>query len=224
MVPIVGFAGCGLGYPLNFRIDADNARTRIMAQAKEAQRCAWCGNSKSELTKDHVFPRGLGGTLQLAIPSCGACKGKIDKAEIETEVIHRSPFAWYRLDQGPPPRDRSRPESGAVEARYVLVKDWMGGYNEVVPRAHRDPISLPCIEFDVTSLSARRFRATPDEVIARVRGATPEDARRLVEAVLKVVQGPPDKSGLLGEVPVELLSALLHEDLSEQAVSFAEPP
>lgn len=93
MVPIVGFAGCGLGYPFNSRIDADNARTPIMAQAKESQRCTWCGNSESELTKDPVFSRGLGGTLQLAIPSCGACKEKIDKAEIETEVIHRSPFA-----------------------------------------------------------------------------------------------------------------------------------
>ncbi len=197
-------AGCGLGYPLNSRIDADNARTRIMAQAKEAQRCVWCGNSKNELTKDHVFPRGLGGTRQLTVPSCRTCQDKIRSAE--TEVARRSIFALYRLDKGPPPSDKKQSDSGAVEAKYVLVKDWLGGYNEVVPRSHRDPIPLPCIEFDVTRLSTHRFRATSEEVISRVRGAAPEDVRRLVKAVLKVVQGPPDKSGLLGEVPVELLS------------------
>lgn len=175
-----------------------------MVQTKQPQHCVWCGKSESKLTKDHVFPRGLGGTKQLAVKACGVCQRAISQAE--GEVGHRSLYALYRIDKGPPPRHKNRPESGAVEAKYILVKDWLGGYNEVVPRSHRDPIPLPCLEFDVTSLSVPGFETTPEEVIARVRGATPEDARRIVEAVLKVVQGPPDKSGLLGEVPVELLS------------------
>jgi hypothetical protein len=175
-----------------------------MVQTKQLQHCVWCGNSKNELTKDHVFPRGLGGTRQLAVPSCRTCQDKIRSAE--TEVARRSIFALYRLDKGPPPSDKKQSDSGAVEAKYVLVKDWLGGYNEVAPRSHRDPITLPCIEFDVTSLGTHRFGATSEEGITRVRGSTPEDVKRLVEAVLKVVQGPPDKSGLLGEVPVELLS------------------
>jgi hypothetical protein len=120
------------------------------------------------------------------------CQGIISMAE--REAARRSPFALYRIDKGPPPRNNRRPDSGSVESRYALVKDWTGGYIEVVLRARRDPIPLPCIELDVATLNCRRH------------GVTPEDMDRLVQGILSVVEGPPDESGLLGDVAVELLS------------------
>ena len=91
-------------------------------------------------------------------------------------------------------RDKHRPKSGSIQARYVLVKDWMGGYNEVALRAGQLPISLPCIELDVTGFSG-----------ARVRGLKPEDVDSVVDSLLDVVKGPPDRTGLVGEITVELL-------------------
>jgi hypothetical protein len=32
--------------------------------------CAWCLEEKTGLTKDHVVPRSIGGTLEYALPSC----------------------------------------------------------------------------------------------------------------------------------------------------------
>src|ERR1043166_9246865 len=101
-------------------------------QAKESRRCAWCGEVK-EATKDHIFPRGIGGTLELSIPSCEECQGKIRLAE--TEVARRSIFALHRLENGPRPSDKRQPDSGAVETQFCLVKDnWLGGYREIVLR------------------------------------------------------------------------------------------
>jgi hypothetical protein len=182
---------------------------RIMIRDKYLQRCAWCDQSEGKMTRDRVFPRVIGGTEQLTVPSCRKCQTEISKAE--TEVGCRSIFALYRTNKGPPPRDKRKPESGAVEARYTLVKeDWIGGYREVVLRAHRDPISLPSIEIDITTLYAPRHGAASEDigerVILRRRGDTLEDVNRIVKAVLKVVEGPQDESGLLGKIPVELLS------------------
>jgi len=159
---------------------------------KRSQLCTWCREPKSQLTRDRVFPRCLGGTEDLNVPACLECQTRISL--VEEEVSRRSLFAFYRIDRGPPPRHKGKPYSGSVEAKYILVKDWMGGYNEVALRAKQNPIPLPRIELDVTSLNAR------------VHGAMPEDVNRLVEAILRIVEGPPDKSGFLGEVTVELLS------------------
>lgn len=163
----------------------------MAAKTQVSKDCVWCGNPSED--KDHVFPRCLGGTKQLVVPACRDCQTKISYAEIE--VARRSEFALYRLDKGPLPRKKKNLSSGSVEATYVLVKDnRLGGYIEVALRAKQHPITLPCIEFDVNTGNAR------------CRGTKPEDVDRLIDAVLRVVSGPPDESGLLGSVDVELLS------------------
>src|SRR5580700_8644082 len=43
--------------------------------------CAWCLEEKTGLTKDHVVPRSIGGTLEYALPSCTKCQGILSKAE-----------------------------------------------------------------------------------------------------------------------------------------------
>lgn len=163
-----------------------------MTNVGESQRCIWCGESKGALTEDHVFPRSLGGTKQLVVPACKYCQTKISK--LEKEVARRSIFALHRFDKGPHRRKKGRPESGSVEARYVLVKDWMGGYSEMAFRTGGQAITLPCIELDPVTLKCRKH------------GSVPEDIDKLVESVIDVIKGPPDESGVLGEVPVELLS------------------
>jgi hypothetical protein len=157
----------------------------------ESQRCVWCGAPRE--TDDHVFPRSLGGTKELVVPACRNCQKEISRAE--GEVARRSLFALHRIEQGPPPRDKKRADSGSVEAKYVLVKDErLGGYIEVAFRSKQHPITLPCIEIDVNTGRARK------------RGVRPEDVDALVEAILRVVVGPPDESGQLGSVDVDLLS------------------
>lgn len=91
-------------------------------------------------------------------------------------------------------RDKRRPSSGFIEARYILVKGWIGGYDEVALRTGQLPIPLPCIEVDVAGLGG-----------ARSHGLKPQDVDRLVDSLLDVVKGPPTGTGLLGEIPVELL-------------------
>ena len=43
--------------------------------------CTWCGARGPFPARDHVFPRSLGGALQLAVPSCSLCDGKIRSLE-----------------------------------------------------------------------------------------------------------------------------------------------
>src|SRR5260370_221465 len=80
-------------------------------------RCAWCGRADRTLTEDHVFPRVLGGTKELWIPSCTECQTFISRAELE--VGRSSFYSLFRLTQGPKGRDKRKPGSGLLEARYL---------------------------------------------------------------------------------------------------------
>lgn len=154
--------------------------------------CVWCRQSDRLLEDDHVFPRAIGGTKQISVPACRACQTALSKAE--GELARRSIFALHRIAGGPPVRDKKRPKSGFIETRYVLVKGWMGGYDEVALRTGQLPIPLPCIEVDMVGLGE-----------ARSHGLKSQDVDRLVESLLEVVKGPPDGTGLLGEISLELL-------------------
>ena len=158
--------------------------------------CIWCGKTTAQLvdglTKDHVFPRFLGGTRNLIVPACRGCQQIIRKAE--DEISHQSPFALHRVNKGPSPSKKKDPQSGSIHARYTLVKDSHGVYNEVVIRVKQDPIILPLIEIDLTTGQVNR------------RGPKPEEVSRLVQAIRNWVKAPPDTAGLIGELPIELLS------------------
>ena len=161
-----------------------------MVAVTQPKRCIWCGKSESSLTKDHVFPRSLGGTKELWVEACEECQTATSKAE--QEVARRSEFALYRLMNGPLPRTRAKPSSGALETQYALVANWLSKYAEVAIRVNRDPVPLPCIEVDLATLRVR------------CHGEAPEAVDKLVEAIERVVTGPSDESGLLGELPVHL--------------------
>ena len=50
-----------------------------MCHRPTAGACTWCGARGPFKARDHVFPRSLGGALQLRVPSCPDCDGKIRK-------------------------------------------------------------------------------------------------------------------------------------------------
>jgi len=155
--------------------------------------CSWCSQSDVELTSDHVFPRCIGGTLELSIPACRRCQELISQAE--RELARRSIFALHRIAGAPPPRRRNQAGRRVIEARYVLVKDaGMGGYQEVAMRVNELPVVLPSIEVDVSG-----------EGGARLRGVQPTDVAQVAEALCKALDHQPDANGLLAEFDVELL-------------------
>src|SRR6267154_6771353 len=94
--------------------------------------CIWCGARSTSLSKDHVFPRVLGGTRELGVWACSKCQNTISK--VEQEAGRRSLYSLYVLTQGPRGRDKRKPQSGAIQARYFLVKNPLGGYGEAAFR------------------------------------------------------------------------------------------
>jgi len=155
--------------------------------------CAWCLRSGVELTSDHVFPRCIGGTLELSIPACRPCQALISKAE--RELARRSMFALYRIAGAPPPRRRNQAGRRVIEAKYVLVKDaGMGGYQEVAMRVNDLPVVLPSIEVDLSG-----------EGGARLRGVQPIDVAQVAEALRKAFDHQPDPTGLVATFDVKLL-------------------
>lgn len=153
--------------------------------------CTWC--LQEATTKDHIFPRCLGGTLELAVPSCEPCQTAISVGE--GYVARTSRFALYRLNRGPAPRHKERPESGAAEPKYVSVKDPnLGGYNEVALCEGGNPLTLPSIEVDLNTAQMRR------------KGQNPEAQQKLVDALNKLLSRSPDANGVLGEIHVDLLT------------------
>src|SRR2546421_414139 len=110
--------------------------------------CTWC-NEFAPLTDDHVFPRSIGGTKHLKLPSCEKCQRTISAAE--TELSRRSIFAVYLVESGPAGRDKRRSTSGAIRSDYVLNRHPLGGYGEAVLKAGGGAQGLPYIEIDVAS-------------------------------------------------------------------------
>ena len=142
--------------------------------------CAWCGRVTEDLDRDHVFPRGIGGTLDFFLWSCRVCQKAIGRAE--TDLIKRSPASVYRFDVGPGPRKRSRPTSGLVQAKRSLRKTGPGcGYAQVGMRARHGVFEYTSIEICLSTLKAR------------TRGKGPEDVDDLIARVIALRSVPLDK-------------------------------
>src|SRR5260370_521953 len=155
-------------------------------------RCAWCGRADRTLTEDHVFPRVLGGTKELWIPSCTECQTFISRAELE--VGRSSFYSLFRLTQGPKGRDKRKPGSGLLEARNMLVKHPLGGYGEAVLRVGDEtPQALPSIEIDVA-----------DRKGIRRRGMKPQEVDDLVQVLAQIQQRTQNVESFLAQIPVRL--------------------
>src|SRR5260370_22029454 len=93
---------------------------------------------------------------------------------------------------GPRGRDKRKPGSGVIRARYLLVKSPLGGYGEAGIRAGADiPQALPHIEIDVNGQGG-----------ARRRGPSPASVKRLVVALLEILDRKPDPRGFISELEV----------------------
>lgn len=64
---------------------------------KPANRCIYCPNGKPPFTREHVIPRGLGGSIVYPKASCERCRKIIH--EIETYCM-RGPWLSHRLTLG----------------------------------------------------------------------------------------------------------------------------
>jgi hypothetical protein len=153
-------------------------------------RCAWCGGEPVHVTDDHVFPRSIGGTKELALPACKGCQTIFSKAE--HQAARCSVYGLYILDSGPRGRHRHRPTSGVIRTKYILVPHPLGGYGEAGLRAGGGiPEALPHIEIDVKRLQGR------------VRGNRRSDLDRLLNSLSTVLTHAIDQSGIIGEISVK---------------------
>src|SRR5258708_7319967 len=115
--------------------------------------CTWCDRNDVRLDKDHIFPRALGGTKELWVPSCRICQTVISK--LERQAARQSHYSLFCLTHGPAGRDKRKPSSGLIRARYVLSKHPLGGYGEVAIHAGADtPPALAHIEIDYAEWSS----------------------------------------------------------------------
>src|SRR5579863_8870477 len=87
----------------------------------EGSHCLWCGRNDVPLDEDHIFPRAIGGTKELWVPSCRRCQTVISKLEVE--AARQSNYSFFCVTHGPAGRDKRRPASGVIRARYLLVKN-----------------------------------------------------------------------------------------------------
>lgn len=168
--------------------------------------CTWCGSTMKHKSKDHVFPRGLGGQLgaDLWVYACERCRTSISKAE--DEVAHRSHLSAHRFAKGLAPRRKKRPSSGLVEPQIRLVKDpTTNRYSVFSLRAGEShPRILPALEVDLEN----------DKLF--FHGAGPEDSQRLIGNILSLLRNGPGATGLIGEITVRLLDEFL-SDIAKDA-------
>jgi hypothetical protein len=138
--------------------------------------CTWCSVGQIRLTEDHAFPRAIGGTKELVVPSCAACQQVL--STLEFELSRRSPFALCTIENGPSGRDKRKSRSGAIRAEYILVRNPLGGYSETHAWAgSRPPEQLSSIEIEPSG-----------KHLARRRGGSPEEHSRLVRASSLVLE------------------------------------
>lgn len=157
--------------------------------------CTWCGRAITQRSKDHVFPRGLGGTLDagLWVYDCERCRASISKAEYE--VVHRSHLSVYRFKEGLLPRHKERPSSGLVEPSISLVKN--PTTNRYVVFSLRTgttyPHILPALEINLAN--GNLF----------FHGSQPEDPKTLMGKINSLLQHKPDASWQIGEISLRQL-------------------
>ncbi len=158
----------------------------------EAGPCTWCGKAGPFRARDHVFTRALGGTLELAVPSCPSCDEKI--RNLEGRIARSSIFGLRRLTAGPPARKSKDPASGSFDPLYTFAPDPDGGFNDVRFRAGGlPPITLTSFQLDLQNQAAYR------------RYSIPEEYDRLSAALLRVDQATEGD-------PLEVNVRLLRDD------------
>lgn len=145
--------------------------------------CTWC-KTKVAKSKDHVFPKCLGGKLTggLSVRSCGDCQTKISRAE--QAIARHSPIALERYKRGVRPRNPSRLESGVIETEMSLVKDsTTNRYSGFVLRSGSStPQTLPALEIEVSSGHGW------------YQGDSIGDVNRMLEKLRKLFSSPPNDS------------------------------
>jgi len=162
-----------------------------MPEFKIETECFWCEEASAGLDEDHVFPRSIGGTKKLFVPSCRVCQTSISKAE--ADLSRKSAYAMYLVEAGPRGRHRrTDPASGLIEAAYTLVPHPLGGYNETALKAGagESPTALPYVEINVAdgSFACRR------------RASEPAEMDKLVSAFEQLRAGKPNQNGLVREL------------------------
>jgi hypothetical protein len=161
--------------------------------------CAWCGSAIEQGSKDHVFPRGLGGKLDadLWVYDCARCRASISKAE--DEVVHRSHLSVYRFARRLLPRHKKRSSSGLVEPHISLVKDpTINRYSVFSLRTGAShPRILPALEVNLAS-GGLYFH-----------GSGREDARTLISNIHLLLRQKPDTSGQIGALTLRQLDEFL---------------
>jgi hypothetical protein len=158
-------------------------------------RCTWCLAEDGELTKDHVFPRALGGTLELFVWACKKCQTLLSRCE--QEAARRSELGLQGVDEAPPPRHKDRPTSGLFDATYVLAEyDGIGHHTETAIRAGaKTPIPLPYISIDL-----KRNQAIKG-------GLDQADVSELLDKVRELLKGSNKPKQLLTRVDLMLLDS-----------------
>jgi len=150
-------------------------------------------------SKDHVFPRGLGGKLDadLWVYDCERCRASISKAE--DEVVHRSHLSLYRFARGLLPRHKKRPSSGLIEPRISLVKNPTTNRYAVfsLRTGTSHPRTLPALEVNLAS-GGLYFH-----------GSGPEDVQTLISNIRLLLRQKPDPSGQIGAITLRQLDEFL---------------
>jgi hypothetical protein len=140
-----------------------------------SMQCTWCKSEAETLTTDHVVPRGIGGTLDYALPSCETCQRTLSKAE--AILTRKSILAIHAVSSELRPRHPKRRESGVLRAGYLLVKNPLGGYGESILRAGDKVESLCHCEIKVVpggpieGRTRGQSRAHTDLLFARFKNA-----------------------------------------------------
>jgi hypothetical protein len=156
-------------------------------------RCVWCWKEAESLTRDHVVPRAIGGTLDYAVPSCDGCQVILSKAE--AILARKSMLAIHALASDLRPRHPKRPESGILQVSCLLVKNPLGGYGESVLRVGEK----------VESLCHCEIKVAPGEPIeGRTRGESREQTDLLFAKFKNALSNAPEPNGLVCEINVSL--------------------
>lgn len=156
-----------------------------------SMRCTWCRNDSERLTKDHVIPRGIGGTLDYALPSCEACQRVLSKAE--AILARKSSLAIHAVSSDLQPRHPKRRESGVLRTGYLFVKNPLGGYGESILRAGNRVESLCHCEIKVVP-------GQPPE--GRTRGQDRAHTELLFAKFKAALSKTPQPNGLICEINV----------------------
>jgi hypothetical protein len=150
--------------------------------------CAWCGAGGRATSKDHVFPRVLGGTKELSLPACSRCQTDISK--FEQEIGRSSPYSMFLIEKGPKRSDKRKSSSGFLRTRYCLAKHPAGGYAEACVRVgDPTPRALPHIEIDVSGSWQMRRRAP-----------NPQEMDRFIQILLTMIERQSDPGELASQL------------------------